>query len=357
MKKILIVEDQLALVEEIIDWLTFEGFEATPAYNGREAIESVKVQKPDLILCDIMMPEMDGYELLSSIQEDPETCLIPVIMMTALVEPENQRTSMKLGADDFIRKPFRKDDLLQAIESRLKKLRSRELHLGKEMDQFKKTITLNIPHELLTPLNGILGFSELLSNGASTLQPDQIRKMADNINISGNRLFLVIQHFIAYLNLLRKNPSEFDNTSVQYPNDIINSIAAELGKSYKRPNDLLIDLKGNECRIGKKEFTMLIRELADNAYKFSKKGMPVTIKSEISDHRVFFSFHNYGSIFPLEQVGKIGAFVQFERAKFEQQGLGLGLAIVQLILNHYQGSLEINSDLETGTLVTISLPE
>jgi signal transduction histidine kinase len=303
-----------------------------------------------------MMPEMDGFELLSKIQGDPETCLIPVIIMTALVEEDNQRSAMILGADDFIRKPFRKADLLQAIDTRIKKIQNLDIHLYKNMDQFKKTITLNFPHELLTPLNGILGFSEILYNGATTLQPEQVRKMAENINISGKRLHLVFEHFIAYLNLLRKNSGEFDNRPIEYPNDVIIGILAEVSNIHKRPYDLSINLKETHCKIGQKEFSLLIKELADNAFKFSRKGMPVTITAEMKNQKAHFSFHNFGSLFPPDNISKIGAYIQFDRDTYEQQGLGLGLAIVQLILEHYNGNIRISSDLETGTMVTVVLP-
>ncbi len=121
MKKILIVEDNAAVRENLEEILELSEYDVTTAENGKRGIELAKRVKPDLIICDIMMPDLDGYGVLRLLSKKPETASIPFIFLTAKAEKSDMRKGMNLGADDYITKPFEEDDLLQAIETRLKK--------------------------------------------------------------------------------------------------------------------------------------------------------------------------------------------------------------------------------------------
>lgn len=121
MKKILIIEDNEDVRENAAEILELEGFKALTAENGREGIKKVKYFNPDLIICDIMMPTMDGYEVLEYLSNHSETAGIPFIFLSAKAEKADMRKGMNLGADDYLTKPFDADDLLDAVMSRLKK--------------------------------------------------------------------------------------------------------------------------------------------------------------------------------------------------------------------------------------------
>jgi len=121
MKKILIIEDQKMLRDEVCDWFIFEGFETYSAANGHEGLLQAKLHLPDLILCDIMMPEMDGYAVLSNLRQTPETSPIPFLFMTAMADHQQVVYGMRAGADDYITKPFTRLDLLNAVNARLKR--------------------------------------------------------------------------------------------------------------------------------------------------------------------------------------------------------------------------------------------
>jgi DNA-binding NarL/FixJ family response regulator len=118
-KKILVIEDEAEMRRNLTTVLRLEQFQPFAAENGRVGVELAKQQKPDLILCDIMMPELDGRGVLQALREDPELSLIPFIFLTAKGEKEDLRTGMNLGADDYLTKPVAKADLLSAIEARL----------------------------------------------------------------------------------------------------------------------------------------------------------------------------------------------------------------------------------------------
>jgi DNA-binding NarL/FixJ family response regulator len=121
MKKILVIEDEPEMRRNITTILRLEGFHPLPAENGRIGTEIVKREKPDLILCDVMMPELDGYGVLAFVRGNPATVTIPFIFLTAKGEKINVRSGMNLGADDYLIKPVAKADLLAAVQSRLER--------------------------------------------------------------------------------------------------------------------------------------------------------------------------------------------------------------------------------------------
>lgn len=141
-KKILVIEDNLEVRENIVEILELSNFEVKDAENGKEGVKAAKKELPDLILCDIMMPEMDGYEVLYLLGKDEKTDNIPFIFLTAKAEKEDFRKGMGLGADDYITKPFDDVELLESIEKRLKKF-----------EKFKVLAAEKNPDNMLSSLN------------------------------------------------------------------------------------------------------------------------------------------------------------------------------------------------------------
>ena len=121
MKKILIIEDEPEMRRNMTTLLRFREYAPIVAENGRKGVELAKREKPDLILCDVMMPELDGHGVLQTLQQDPELALIPFIFLTAKGEKDDLRNGMDLGADDYLTKPVANADLVRAIEARLRR--------------------------------------------------------------------------------------------------------------------------------------------------------------------------------------------------------------------------------------------
>lgn len=119
--KILVIEDEESIRSNLVEFLEIEEFEVLEASNGTQGIQVAQAQYPDLILCDIMMPDLDGYEVLKILQEEVRTALIPLIFLTARTTREDVRKGMELGADDYITKPCTHEELIRAIKSRLAK--------------------------------------------------------------------------------------------------------------------------------------------------------------------------------------------------------------------------------------------
>jgi len=123
MKRILLIEDNHNLREEIVNVLELEEFEVVTAENGRIGLERLKEGLPDLVLCDLMMPDMDGYETLKAIRGNPATATLPVILLTARDDEQCRTKGAELGADDYVTKPFRIPELLAAVQAIAKKRR------------------------------------------------------------------------------------------------------------------------------------------------------------------------------------------------------------------------------------------
>jgi len=120
MPRILVIEDEPQMRRNILTILDMEGFNAVGAENGRQGLEMIRSQQPDLILCDVMMPELDGYGVLKALRADPAIAEIPFVFLTAKGERGDFRAGMNLGADDYLTKPVVLGDLLKAIQVRLK---------------------------------------------------------------------------------------------------------------------------------------------------------------------------------------------------------------------------------------------
>ena len=121
MIKILVIEDEAPIRDKIVTVLKYENYEVFDASNGREGVVSARQHRPDLIICDVLMPDMNGYGALAALREDPETSVIPVIFLTAAASRADMRKGMELGADDYITKPYTVEELLAAVRTRLER--------------------------------------------------------------------------------------------------------------------------------------------------------------------------------------------------------------------------------------------
>jgi DNA-binding response OmpR family regulator len=181
MKKILFIDDNINLREEISEALGFAGYDVLSVSNGFEGIEIAKTKKPDLILCDILMPELDGFEVYKQLKENESTSLIPFIFLTALSEQDEVRKGMDLGIDDYIIKPILLQDLLKVIDIRLQKSIKINNRIQTQFNELKEEVIQALPHELLTHLNGIPGFADRIKDQTESISKGEQKKMRSPI--------------------------------------------------------------------------------------------------------------------------------------------------------------------------------
>ncbi len=361
MKKILVIEDDKLILTIITDILEAEDFVVIGAKNGRVGIEKAQQEIPDLIICDVMMPELDGYGVLKSLRGNLVTEAIPFIFLTAKSTKADLREGMELGADDYLTKPFTRDELMKAINTRLDKQRVIERRTQEKLDDLRSSITLSLPHELRTPLNGIIGYSQLIIEDFKDLEEDEIFTMLENINFSAHRLYRLIQNFLLYtdLELLSRDTDRlqlFKTGTISNPKSIIREVAIEKAKKINRLKDLDITSENANLKISEPNFRKIIDELLDNAFKFSLPETKVQVIGRLVNNIFAVDFIDRGTGMSINEIANVGAYKQFNRRIYEQQGSGLGLVIAKRMTELHNGKLIIQSIPEEQTTVTIFLP-
>lgn len=362
MKKILVIEDAPSLRKDILEMLGFEGFEAIGAENGVIGVQRAIEHIPDLVICDIMMPEMDGYGVLEELRKDPRTATIPFIFLTARTERVDMRQGMELGADDFLTKPFHAAELLATVRTRLRKREVINQLAERRLEDLRENIMMALPHELRTPLNVILGFSDLLMTDSQLMDAVRIAEMSRHINTSALRLYRLIENFLVYTHTEmmltdKRHLEALQNNYAVYPKSSIEHSAIQKAQQSERARDLELTVRDVEAvGIGEDYLRKIVEELVDNAFKFSTAGTPVYIDGDIEDDTYILSVSNQGRGMTPEQIALVGAYMQFERRIHEQQGAGLGLIICKRLAEMHGGELAIESIPESETTVWVKLP-
>lgn len=361
MKKILIIEDEQPVRANLLERLKIEGFNAIAAENGTIGVQMALTHVPDLIICDVMMPELDGYGVLTALRQNPVTEMIPFIFLSAKSDKADLREGMSLGADDYLTKPFRSKELLKAIATRLEKQAVINKRQSQKLDELRSSITLSLPHELRTPLNGIIGSSELMIAEYDSLSPSEIQEMLLDIRTSGRRLYRLIQNFLLYAELeLVATDSERIKLLRTHQTSSIKTIITDQAilqaHAANRETDLHLDFLDAGVQISINHLNKLVEELIDNAFKFSYAGTPVTVIGRPENDTFILSVSNQGRGMTQEQIVTVGAYRQFERKLYEQQGSGLGLTIALRLAELYAGKLTIESIPAQQTTVLVTLP-
>jgi len=356
LEKILIIEDEHLILESIAEYLQLEGYECVKATNGEEGIQKAKDETPDLIVCDIKMPGLNGHEVLQDLRANPRTSTIPFIFLSALVNKSDLRKGMILGADDYLTKPFQPEDLLSSVKTRLEKHSA----IKKRMEVLKDSIAHALPHELQTPLVTILGYAEMLSEKFKDSSDDEALEFSEAIHQAGVRLNRLIKNFIFYekLELMSTDPQSIalsKGVSEITPDLVIDTSHKAAGR-FNRKVDLHVSAEKSVISVPVTYFLILIEELLDNAFKFSEQGTIVTLTGKKKDEYYQLIITDKGRGMTEEQLSNIGAYLQFERDKYEQQGMGLGLTISMKIIEIYGGSINISSKYGEFTEVIVSLP-
>jgi len=362
LKKILVIEDDFLLRKNIEDILSLGGFKPIVAENGKEGVELAKENKPDLILSDIMMPKMDGYGVLIELKKESITASIPLIFLTAKADRDDRSKGMNLGADDYLIKPFTPKQLLAAINARLEKkaiaLRETEIKLN----ELRNNIALALPHEFRTPLNGIIPSCELLKQCSNSLKPEEIEEIADIILDSARRLQRMTENYLLYgeLELTANNPQKLEQfrkkNAYCYTKAPLQYVAQRKAVQFRREEDLYLELEDGSCLIHEIYFCKIIEELVDNAFKFSQAGTPVKITSKVQEKELNIFVVNEGRGMTSNQIEQVGVYMQFNRAIYEQQGVGFGLILAKKIIELHGGKLRIKSILNQQTTFQVILP-
>jgi two-component system, sensor histidine kinase and response regulator len=355
-KKILVVEDDTELRETIAELLKSVGYDPVSMPDGLYAVRFLENEIPDLIISDIMMPNVDGYQLLEYIQKMASLSNIPFIFISGRADYSDIREGMIKGADDYIKKPFRALELIQSIDTQLKKKEK----LDNKFEQICGNISAYIPHELTTPIVAILGYPDLIIENIKSLSEDEIVFMLSQIKFSGQRLHKTIGKFIKYADIqcrsIRSNINGSGAAGNSHVLAAINLARERISETSDRLADLILEVTDAELSVEYEDLEFLVEELLTNAIKFSKKGSKIILKGKPDSEMYKLEVTDHGRGMTQEQIREIVPFIQHERMIYEQQGSGLGLVTVKKIAEYYGGMLKISSLTGNYTTLDILLP-
>lgn len=352
MKRILVIEDEQPVRANIADLLDAEGYEVITATDGVDGLQKTWDLQPDLVLCDIRMPRLDGFGVLATLSRNEQTSSIPFIFLTARVERHDQRKGMELGADDYITKPFSRIELLNAVEKRLKKRETLMALTQQQVNELRSRVSDTLPYQLVAPISVILGYSEYLMKQNELLQTGQIQEISRDIHRSAQRLLHFIQNDRSYheLDLLMADPKQMEQIRqavLVYPKAAAQEIAVIKADEYQRSNDLVTRMEDWWIQISETHFQRIIEELVDNAFKFSLENSPVCLEG-IADleHKCYhIRVVNQGVSLTLPQ-----------NIELTKNGFGMGLILVKRLVALYGGTIEISAPAGGETCVSITLP-
>jgi two-component system sensor histidine kinase/response regulator len=358
MYKVLIIEDTLAIREEIYDILLMEGYEVFQAENGLIGFEIALIEHPDLIISDILMPHLNGFEMFEKLQTNKKTASIPLIFLSAKAEKEDIRIGMNLGAEDYLTKPLNINDLLNAVKNKIKKkliidqnIIAKTAALSKilqnqknELDNYSHLIS----HELKSSLRNI---SDLLT--WSQEDRDETNNFQDStIN------FQLMEDKIEKMDLLLVKLEQYNNiTSAIFKNNIVNlnTITKRVINQINNPhikikitNELpTLFIDGNMME---KVFEILIGNAIANVDK--ENGL-IEIGCETTQKDYIFSITDNGVGIHEKYHKKI--FKMFEVIE-STKSLGIGLSIFKKIISHYKGQVSLKSTPNVETTFYFNLP-
>jgi CheY-like chemotaxis protein len=324
---ILVIEDEFAVRQTLVDLLELNGHSVLAAADGIEGLKLAE-RRPDLILCDIQMPGMDGFEVVSAIQALPNCRGIPFIFLTARAGRGDQRRGMALGADDYITKPFTERDIIDAITARLRRQQPLRERVEQLLDERRREAGADWSHVLTTPLNGVLGGLQLIEAGADTIKPGELKELLGIVRAGAERQWALTRKLVMHFELERLRTAPAGPASCDAPAAIAAG-AMRAAEEAGRTQDLTVRCDPSSVPIAEGPLTAAVAELAENAFQFSKPGEAVTVSAACRGGRYRIEIADHGPGMTEGQCARAIGFTKFDQSRHNQQGLGLGLAIAR----------------------------
>jgi two-component system sensor histidine kinase/response regulator len=346
--KILIVDDAVDTVELLRKRFRSEGYDTDEAYDGEEALKQVENYTPDLIVLDVMMPKLDGYEVCRRLKADENTKYIPILMLTAKGEIENKVLGLEIGADDYLPKPFDYKELSARIKSLLSIKAAREKLVEEEKSEALGKMMDEVAHEIRNPLASIGGFAKRVHERLP--EGDTNKKYMEMIIGDVSRLENMVKQLIELKSMA---------TCYLVSTDI-NEVIMEAIESFEKEfNDkgieMKTDLMSNPPFIyaDREQLKATISNLIKNAIEAMLESPKILkIATLLDDGRIVIEISDTGKGIPKDKIKSI--FDPFFTSKI--YGPGLGLTFALKIIQQHRGTISVESEPGKGTTFTIRLP-
>lgn len=363
--KLLVVDDVQTNVLLLKALLGKEGYCILIANNGQEALEIIPKEMPDLILLDVMMPGIDGFEVAERLRTDEMVKDIPIIFLTALDDTQSIVNGFKLGASDFISKPFRKEELMIRIKHQLSLVAARRI-IEAQTDELRKTIDGRdkmysvIAHDLRSPMASMkmLLNTIMMSVDREKLDPD-LYDMLEMSNKTSEEVFILLDNLLKWtksqLGRLSVLPQELDISAlVNGVIDVMQPVA-----DMKNIRLVRLDKESFVVNVDIEMIKSVIRNLLSNAVKFSNPHSQIEIEMKKQEGEVIVSVIDHGKGIKAEDQPKLlhdaTHFTTFGTGS--EEGSGLGLLLCRDFLEKNKGRLWFESEENVGSVFCFSLPE
>ncbi|MBD2091180.1 hybrid sensor histidine kinase/response regulator [Microcoleus sp. FACHB-1515] len=368
---ILIVDDTPNNLRLLSSMLTQQGYEVRSAISGAVALMAVRTVHPDLILLDISMPKMGGYEVCEQLKADPQTQDIPVIFLSALSEAIDKVRAFQVGGVDYITKPFQVEEVLARVENQLTLRRMqmdlqqakaealKALEQEKELNRLKTEFVSMISHDFRSPLTSIRGFSELLRqtlpSGKPALSPDVQARYFEKIDGAIDHMLNLLDE-VLLIGSLESGKARYEPIAMD-----LFSFCQELVEVLQVSSDrhqlrLVCSGVSNVGEIDPTLLRQILTNLISNAMKYSPNGGTIQFTLDCQDGWATFQIQDQGIGIPAANQPHL--FETFYRCNNvgSIKGTGLGLAVVKRCVETHHGSISIASTEGVGTTVTVTLP-
>jgi two-component system, sensor histidine kinase and response regulator len=358
-RTVLVVEDDAHLMEGIREILELDEYEVVTASSGVHGLDVLREMPrlPDLIVSDIMMPKMDGYQFFEAVRSESDWVMIPFIFLTAKGEKADIRLGKSMGADDYVTKPFSAEDLLVAVSSKLARKEQLQSVFSAQVVNMKRRILTILNHEFRTPLTYVIAYADMLSRDADHMSLAEMRDFLKGVNAGAERLRRLIENFIFLVEL---ETGEIELTYSWRKHSVSNySQVIDIAMRYVRPafesrhQKLDVSIQPNTPpMMGDEEYlAAALARLMDNASKFSPHNATIRISifpNDLGCPTLMVSDQGRG--IPQTELDNIfESFYQIDRQQYEDQGAGSGLAIVKGVVRIHSGTVSVQSEENKGT--------
>lgn len=361
---VLVVDDTPGNLRVLVDSLSNRGLDILVATDGESAIERAAYSRPDLILLDVIMPGIDGFETCRIFKEKPETMDIPVIFMTALSDTSQKVKAFEVGAVDYVTKPFEEEELIARVDAHLTirrlqdDLRRRNAQL-EDLNQLKNEFLGMAAHDIRNPLTTILAASEILEMTAASTTEEKLTRTAYQIQTAGNRIKTLLSNLLD-VNAIDSGKRNIDIQPIE-AEAILQQIAASHRPAADEKQIELIREAGDDKAYFQADPTALgqvLDNLISNAIKYSEPGKRVWVECRREGDHMAVSVQDEGPGLSAEDRGKLfGKFARLTpRPTAGESSTGLGLWIVKELVQSMEGTIRCESTLGEGTSFIVNLP-
>lgn len=351
--EILIVDDTPEQIEMAMLVLKSNNYKVRVATKGETALKLLERQKPDLILLDIFMPEIDGFELCRIIKQNDDFKNIPIIFLTSSDDEQSIKKGFDSGAQDYVTKPFNTTELLARVKTHIKLKEQTEslYHANRELDSF----CYSIAHDLKAPLLSISKLIEYLSLDYHDKLGDDGNSLINNIQKKSTELTAIINHLLEFSRMcemdMKLEPINL-NTLIQSVFDEL--MLAQPDRTVVLDMPRLPEITGDSIML-----RILVTNILSNSLKYSARRQRAEISVEYTGHRhdYVFCIRDNGAGFDMKYSARLFQVFQRLHSSKEFEGSGVGLSICQRILKRHNGKAWMTGEVENGASFYFSFPK